>query len=104
MIFSLDANGQLSLAETSATGAVNIKAAGLDARGPLYAGTSANVQTQGNLTNRQTLAARDSINLSAGGQLTNAGAIEAGVNADGSRNSHGDLSLSAQTLNNSDKA
>ena len=52
---------------------------------PIYAGTALNVQTQGNLTNRQTLAARDSISLSAGGQLTNAGAIEAGVNADGSR-------------------
>ncbi|UST72334.1 filamentous hemagglutinin N-terminal domain-containing protein [Pseudomonas siliginis] len=97
----LDANGQLSLADTSATGAVNVKAASLDAQAPVYAGTSLNVQTQGNLTNRQTLAARDSVVLSAGGQLTNAGAIEAGVNADGSRNASGDLTLSAQTLNNS---
>ncbi|MEB2651137.1 filamentous hemagglutinin N-terminal domain-containing protein [Pseudomonas siliginis] len=99
----LDANGQLSLADTSATGAVNVKAASLDAQGPVYAGTSLNVQTQGNQTNRQTLAARDSVNLSAGGQLTNAGAIEAGVNADGSRNSNGDLSLSALAINNSGK-
>ncbi|VVO50206.1 hypothetical protein PS865_00244 [Pseudomonas fluorescens] len=99
----LDANGQLSLADTSATGAVNVKAASLDAQAPIYAGTSLNVQTQGNLTNRQTLAARDSVNLSAGGQLTNAGAIEAGVNADGSRNSNGDLSLSALAINNSGK-
>ncbi|WP_353188734.1 hemagglutinin repeat-containing protein [Pseudomonas sp.] len=100
----LDANGQLSLADTSATGAVNVKAASLDAQAPVYAGTSLNVQTQGNLTNRQTLAARDSVVLSAGGQLTNAGAIEAGVNADGSRNSNGDLSLRAQNLNNSGKS
>ncbi|QBR32482.1 MULTISPECIES: filamentous hemagglutinin N-terminal domain-containing protein [Pseudomonas] len=100
----LDANGQLSLADTSATGAVNVKSASLDARGPVYAGTALNVQTQGNLTNRQTLAARDSINLSAGGQLTNAGVIEAGVNADGGRNANGDLSLSAQNLNNSGKS
>ncbi|WP_166217414.1 filamentous hemagglutinin N-terminal domain-containing protein [Pseudomonas atagonensis] len=100
----LDANGQLSLADTSATGAVNVKAASLDARGPVYAGTALNVQTQGNLTNRQTLAARDSITLSAGGQLTNAGAIDAGVNADGSRNTSGDLSLTAQTLDNSGKS
>lgn len=100
----LDANGQLSLVDTSATGAVNVKAAGLDAQAPIYAGTSLNVQTQGNLTNRQTLAARDSVVLSAGGQLTNAGAIEAGVNADGSRNSNGDLSLRAQNLNNSGKS
>jgi filamentous hemagglutinin len=100
----LDANGQLSLADTSATGAVNVKAASLEAQGPVYAGTSLNVQTQGNLTNRQTLAARDSVVLSAGGQLTNAGAIEAGVNADGGRNSNGDLSLRAQNLNNSGKS
>ncbi|MHB2060089.1 two-partner secretion domain-containing protein [Pseudomonas monsensis] len=100
----LDANGQLSLADTSATGMVNVKAASLDARGPVYAGTALNVQTQGNLSNRQTLAARDSINLSAGGQLTNAGAIEAGVNADGSRNANGDLSLTAQELDNTSKS
>ncbi len=99
----LDANGQLSLVDTSATGAVNVKAASLDARGPVYAGTALNVQTQGNLTNRQTLAARDSINLSAGGQLTNAGTIEAGVNADGSRNANGDLSITAQHLDNTGK-
>ncbi|MCV2221741.1 hemagglutinin repeat-containing protein [Pseudomonas mercuritolerans] len=100
----IDANGQLSLADTSTTGAVNVKAASLDAQAPIYAGTSLNVQTQGNLTNRQTLAARDSVVLSAGGQLTNAGAIEAGVNADGGRNSNGDLSLRAQNLNNSGKS
>jgi filamentous hemagglutinin len=100
----LDANGQLSLVDTSATGAVNVKAASLDARGPVYAGTALNVQTQGNLTNRQTLAARDSIALSAGGQLTNGGVIEAGVNADGGRNGNGDLNLSAQGLDNTGKS
>jgi filamentous hemagglutinin len=100
----LDANGQLSLAETSATGAVNVKAASLDTQSAIYAGTALNVQTQGNLTNRKTLAARDSISLSAGGQLTNAGTIEAGVNADGSRNANGDLSLTAQHLDNNGKS
>ncbi|WP_230139445.1 DUF637 domain-containing protein, partial [Pseudomonas sp. Bi130] len=100
----LDANGHLSLAQTSAAGAVNVKAASLDAQGPVYAGTSVNVQTQGNLTNQQTLAARDSIVLSAGGVLTNNSIIEAGVNADTSRNATGDVSLSAQNLNNSGKS
>ncbi|WP_454834639.1 two-partner secretion domain-containing protein [Pseudomonas lini] len=100
----LDANGHLSLAQTSATGAVNVKAASLDARGPVYAGTAVNVQTQGNLTNQQTLAARDSITLSAGGVLTNNGIIEAGVNADTSRNATGDVSLNAQNFNNSGKS
>ncbi|MGF6154114.1 hemagglutinin repeat-containing protein [Pseudomonas fluorescens] len=101
----LDANGQLSLVDTSAVnGAVNIKAASLNAQGPIYAGTALNVQTQGDLSNQQTLAARDSINLSAGGQLTNNGIIEAGVNADTSRNASGDVNLSAQNFNNSGKS
>jgi filamentous hemagglutinin len=100
----LDANGHLSLAQTSAAGAVNVKAASLDAQGPVYAGTAVNVQTQGNLTNQQTLAARDSITLSAGGVLTNNGIIEAGVNADTSRNATGDVSLNAQNFNNTGKS
>ncbi|RON01519.1 adhesin [Pseudomonas brassicacearum] len=101
----LDANGSLSLVDTSAAnGAVTIKAASLNAQGPVYAGSALNVQTQGDLSNQQSLAARDSINLSAGGQLTNSGVIEAGVNADTSRNASGDVNLSAQNLNNSGKS
>ncbi|MGN8276591.1 two-partner secretion domain-containing protein [Pseudomonas sp. SMN5] len=100
----LDANGHLSLAQTSATGAVNVKAASLDAQGPVYAGTTLKAQTQGNLSNQQSLAARDSISLSAGGQLTNNGIIEAGVNADNTRNAVGDVSLTAQSLVNNGKS
>ncbi|WP_411386776.1 filamentous hemagglutinin N-terminal domain-containing protein [Pseudomonas sp. MPB03] len=100
----LDANGRLSLAETSASGAVNVKAASLDARGAVYAGTTLNAQTQGNLSNQQTLAARNSITLNAGGQLTNNGIIEAGVNADATRNATGDVSLTAQRLSNDGKS
>ncbi|MGX9556252.1 two-partner secretion domain-containing protein [Pseudomonas sp. CFBP 5750] len=99
----LDANGRLSLAETSASGAINVKAASLDARSAVYAGTTLNAQTQGNLSNQQTLAARDSITLNAGGQLSNNGIIEAGVNADNTRNATGDVSLTAQNLSNSGK-
>ncbi|QEO77445.1 filamentous hemagglutinin N-terminal domain-containing protein [Pseudomonas brassicacearum] len=97
----LDANGHLSLAETSASGAIDVKAASLDARGAAYAGTTLNAQTQGNLSNQQTLAARDSITLNAAGQLRNNGIIEAGVNADTTRNATGDVSLTAQSLGNS---
>ena len=100
----IDANGQLTLAQTSAATAVNIKANSLSAQGPVYAGTALNVQTQGDLSNQQNLAARDSISLSAGGTLSNNGIIEAGVNADNSRNSAGDVNLSAQNLNNSGKS
>ncbi|WP_428554872.1 hemagglutinin repeat-containing protein [Pseudomonas edaphica] len=96
----LDANGHLSLAQAAASGAVNIKAASLDAQGPVYAGTALDVQTQGDLNSRKTLAARDSVTLTSGGQLTNNGIIEAGVNADNTRNATGDLNLTAQTVNN----
>ncbi|WP_178131315.1 filamentous hemagglutinin N-terminal domain-containing protein [Pseudomonas sp. C1C7] len=99
----IDANGHLSLAQTAATGTVNVKAASLDAQGPVY-GSTVNVQTQGNLAVQQTVAARDSISLSASGVLTNNGIIEAGVNGDNSRNANGDVNLSAQTLNNSAKS
>jgi filamentous hemagglutinin len=100
----IDASGHLTLAQTTAVAAVNVKAASLDGQGPVYAGSSVNVQTHGDLTNQQTLAARDSITLSAGGQLANNGIIEAGVNADTSRNVTGDVSLSAQNLNNTGKS
>ncbi|WP_082061083.1 filamentous hemagglutinin N-terminal domain-containing protein [Pseudomonas sp. MRSN 12121] len=97
----LDANGQLRMVEASASGAVNVKAASLDAQGPVYAGSTLEVQTRGDLTSRQNLAARDRIALSAGGRLSNGGIIEAGVNADNSRNANGDVSLVAQDLDNS---
>ncbi|UOK38523.1 hemagglutinin repeat-containing protein [Pseudomonas palleroniana] len=96
----LDANGHLSLAQAAASGAVNVRAASLDAKGPVYAGTTLDVQTQGDLTNRQSLAARDRIALSSGGTLTNGDIIEAGVNADNTRNTTGDVSLSGKTVNN----
>ncbi|WP_413697266.1 hemagglutinin repeat-containing protein, partial [Pseudomonas sp. Pseusp11] len=49
-------------------------------------------------------AARDSIALTAGGVLTNNGIIEAGVNADTSRNANGDVNLNAQNFNNTGKS
>ncbi|WP_367374514.1 hemagglutinin repeat-containing protein [Pseudomonas lini] len=100
----LDANGHLSLAETATTaGAINVKAASLDARGPVYAGTTLHVQTQGDLTSHNNLVARDSIRLDSGGTLSNNGIIEAGVNADNSRNTSGDITLTAKQLNNGGK-
>ncbi|WP_432783658.1 hemagglutinin repeat-containing protein [Pseudomonas corrugata] len=99
----LDANGHLSLADTSATGAVNVKAASADVQGAVYA-ASVNVHTSGALDVQQSIAARDQISLSSGGQLTNNGVIEAGVNADITRNVTGDVSLTAQNLNNSGKS
>ncbi|SCX72437.1 filamentous hemagglutinin, partial [Pseudomonas sp. NFACC32-1] len=100
----LDANGHLSLADTSASGAVNVKAASLDARGAVYAGTELTVKTQGDLTNQNNLVARDSIRLDSGGSLRNNGIIEAGVNSDNTRNTSGDVSFTAQSLNNNGKS
>ncbi|WP_078742815.1 two-partner secretion domain-containing protein [Pseudomonas fluorescens] len=96
----LDANGRLSLANAKASDAVVIKAGQLDATGAVYAGTRIDVQTTTGLSNQKSLAARDSITLTSSGQVINNGIIEAGVNADESRNASGDVSLSAASLNN----
>ncbi|MGY2288187.1 hypothetical protein, partial [Pseudomonas gingeri] len=49
------------------------------------------------------LVAKDRITLSSGGQLTNNGIIEAGVNLDNTRNTDADVSISAQNLTNAGK-
>nr|WP_225776590.1 hemagglutinin repeat-containing protein [Pseudomonas sp. Marseille-Q3773] len=97
----LDANGQLRLAEaTAANGSVAIKAGQLDAQGTVYAGNALQVRTQGDLNNRQALAAGQRISLDSGGRLSNQGIIEAGVNADNSRNTTGDVRLNAAQVDN----
>jgi len=101
----LDANGQLRMADATAEkGAVAIKAGSLEAQGGVYAGSELKVQTKGDLSSQKTLAARDSIQLDSGGQLSNQGIIEAGVNADNSRNANGDISLNARDLDNRGKS
>ncbi|MFJ4145286.1 hemagglutinin repeat-containing protein [Pseudomonas sp. NPDC089734] len=96
----IDANGHLSMVQAVASGAVDVKAASVEMSGPLYAGSSLTIATQGDLTVQQSVAARDSVNLSSGGQLTNKAVIEAGINADNSRNADGDVVLSAANLTN----
>ncbi|WP_306173030.1 DUF637 domain-containing protein [Pseudomonas gingeri] len=61
------------------------------------------MQTQGDLSSQNNLVAKDRITLSSGGQLSNNGIIEAGVNLDNTRNSEGDVSVTAQNLNNAGK-
>ncbi|MGG7558031.1 hemagglutinin repeat-containing protein [Pseudomonas sp. ES3] len=99
----LDANGHLSLAEMAAAGAIDIQAKSLETRGQVYAGSRLEVKTQGDLTNQKNLVARDSIRLDSGGTLSNNAIIEAGVNADNSRNTSGDITLTAKQLNNGGK-
>ncbi|WP_065872805.1 two-partner secretion domain-containing protein, partial [Pseudomonas sp. 52 E 6] len=96
----LDASGHLSMAQAAASGAVDIKAASLETKGAVYAGTRLKAQTKGTLKNSKTLAARDSITLASNGQLTNTGIIEAGVNADNTRNAVGDVTFDSQNISN----
>ncbi|GFM66850.1 hypothetical protein PSCICJ_29680 [Pseudomonas cichorii] len=96
----IDANGQLTLSQAVASGAVAVKANAVEVKGPLYAGTSLSVTTPGDLSIQQNVAARDVVTLSSTGQLTNTAIIEAGINADNSRNTSGDVVLSAGNLTN----
>ncbi|MEE4632996.1 filamentous hemagglutinin N-terminal domain-containing protein [Pseudomonas alliivorans] len=97
----IDANGHLNVMQVAASGAVNVRANTAEVNGPVYAGSSLAMTTGGDLTTRQNVAARDALTLSAGGQLRNTAVIEAGVNADNSRNASGDVILSANGLINS---
>ncbi|MEH3021628.1 MAG: hemagglutinin repeat-containing protein [Pseudomonas oryzihabitans] len=96
----LDANGQLTLAQTAASGNIVLKGQGLDAQGPVYAGGSVSAQSAGDLKVRQSVAARNAITLTATGQLTNGGIVEAGVNPDNGRNAAGDVSLQGAGISN----
>jgi filamentous hemagglutinin len=99
----IDAAGNVVMSQTSAGTAVAVKAVSVEAQGAVYAGTDLSIKTLGALTNQQTLAAKDSITLDAGGRLNNNGIIEAGVNADNSRNTQGDVHLTARAIDNSGK-
>ncbi|WP_425518848.1 RNase A-like domain-containing protein, partial [Pseudomonas lijiangensis] len=96
----IDANGQLTLSQAVASGAMAVNANAVEVKGPLYAGTSLSVTTPGDLTIEQNVAARDVVTLSSTGQLTNTAIIEAGINPDNSRNTTGDVVLSAGNLTN----
>ncbi|RMQ41704.1 Filamentous hemagglutinin, intein-containing protein, partial [Pseudomonas cichorii] len=100
----IDVNGHLSMVQVTASATVDVKAASVEMSGPLYAGASLSIITPGDLTIQQNIAARDIVNLSSGGQLTNKAIIEAGVNADDSRNDTGDITLTAHTLNNGNQS
>ncbi|MBX7276961.1 filamentous hemagglutinin N-terminal domain-containing protein [Pseudomonas sp. ERGC3:01] len=96
----LDANGHLSLAQTAATGNIKVTAQSVNLTDKVYAGSSVQVTSAQGLVNQKSLAARDSVTLASTGQVTNTGIIEAGVNADETRNANGDVSVSAGSLKN----
>ncbi|MCO6059746.1 hemagglutinin repeat-containing protein [Pseudomonas sp. MOB-449] len=96
----IDANGQVTLAQTAAAGDLQVKAQGAELTSKAYVGGSAVLETQGDLAIRQSLAAKDAVRLSSGGQLRNSGIVEAGVNPDSSRNGGGDLQVRARDVRN----
>lgn len=99
----LDANGHLSVAQVSASGAMKVKAASVEVQGPVYGGTEVRVDSAGALVNQQGIAARERVTLQAEGTLSNRGVIEAGVNPDNSRNTRGDVTLAAVQFDNAGK-
>ncbi|TIH10895.1 hemagglutinin repeat-containing protein [Pseudomonas leptonychotis] len=98
----IDANGKLSMAQAAASRDIRLTGESIALTSKAYAGRHVDAQAQQGLTlaQGQSLAARDSIKLK-GGQLDNQGLIEAGVNADNSRNLNGDITLIGGGLRNS---
>ncbi|NWE72510.1 DUF637 domain-containing protein [Pseudomonas gingeri] len=96
----IDANGKLTMAQAISSEAIKVKADSLEANGPVYAGGSLDIKTRGDLDTHKSLAAHDGIRLESGGQLSNTGSIDAGVNQDSSRNAEGDVSLLGKSVRN----
>lgn len=96
----IDVNGKLSLGNVTTERDLNITARQVELSGKAYAGRSVEISSAEHLVNQQSLAAREHIEVTAG-QVDNRGVIEAGVEANSSRNTRGDLRLTSQHLRNS---
>ncbi|NVZ86620.1 DUF637 domain-containing protein [Pseudomonas yamanorum] len=96
----LDANGHLSMAQTAATGNLKVTAQNVNLTDKVYATGNVQVSSAEELVNQKSLAAGQRIELNAI-KVTNPGIIEAGVQADNSRNATGDVVVNAQTVNTS---
>ncbi len=117
----IDANGKLELAQVAASGNLALKGQDVALNGPAYAGGSASVQASGALSNAQSLAARQGVQLRAG-SLDNAGQIVAGIEGEqriagqgldiaadlvgnrGRLDATGSLKVAADTLDNAGQA
>ncbi|WP_082629607.1 two-partner secretion domain-containing protein [Pseudomonas paralactis] len=96
----LDANGRLSMAQAAATGNVKVTAQNVDLTDKVYANGNVQVTSSQALVNRKSIAAGQRIEINAA-SVNNPGIIEAGVAADNSRNTTGDLVVNAQTVTTS---
>ncbi|CAN7718377.1 DUF637 domain-containing protein [Aquipseudomonas alcaligenes] len=97
----IDANGKLTLSQASAAGDLQIRAEAAEIQGAVYAGGRALLETQGDISLRQNLAANHDVRLSSGGRLLNEGVVEAGVSPDSRRNGQGDVEVRAREVRNS---
>ena len=95
----IDANGRLNMAQASAKGELNVTAPHIEMTDKAYA-NNVNVRTPGELVNRQSLAARERVEIGAG-TLSNPGTIAAGIETDNSRDAVGDVTVRAASLDNS---
>ncbi|MFV0923895.1 DUF637 domain-containing protein, partial [Pseudomonas palmensis] len=96
----IDVNGKLSLGNVTAERDLKIAAHQVELEGKTYATRNAEIRSAEQLVNRQSLAARERIDVAAR-QIDNRGVIEAGVEANNTRNNRGDLHLASQDLRNS---
>ncbi|AZE81609.1 Hemolysin [Pseudomonas orientalis] len=96
----LDANGRLSMAQAAATGNVNVSAQTVDLTDKVYANGNVRLSSAQDLVNRKSIAAGQRIEINAA-SVNNPGIIEAGVAADNTRNTTGDLVVNAQTVTTS---
>jgi len=96
----LDANGRLSMAQTATTGNLKVTAQNVNLTDKVYATGNVQVSSAEELVNQKSLAAGQRIELNAT-TVTNLGIIEAGVQADNSRNTTGDVVVNAQSVNTS---
>ncbi|WP_244653317.1 DUF637 domain-containing protein [Pseudomonas fluorescens] len=96
----LDANGRLSMAQAAATGNVKVSAQTVDLTDKVYANGNVRLSSAQALVNRKSIAAGQRIEINAA-SVNNPGIIEAGVAADNTRNTTGDLVVSAQTVTTS---
>ncbi|MBA1429206.1 two-partner secretion domain-containing protein [Pseudomonas orientalis] len=96
----LDANGRLSMAQAAATGNVKVSAQTVDLTDKVYANGNVRLSSAQYLVNRKSIAAGQRIEINAA-SVNNPGIIEAGVAADNTRNTTGDLVVNAQTVTTS---
>ncbi|MGM3389632.1 DUF637 domain-containing protein [Stutzerimonas stutzeri] len=99
----IDANGQLSVAQATASRDLIVRGVDVELEGQAYAGRSADLNASSQLINHQLLAGADGIKIVTA-RLVNQGDIEAGLHPDNSRNPEADLVIHSGSMRNSGNA